>query len=96
MRQRAGVSTHGHGQGEGPDGYKFPRSGDAVDVGRGRSERSERSPARWWQSVAVCLSALGPPALALPPLRGGPLPLQARVLTTPKQRRHLLTALHRP
>ena len=33
-----GVSTPGHGQGEGPDGYKFPRSGDAGDVGRGRSE----------------------------------------------------------
>ena len=51
MRQRAGVSTPGHGQGEGPDGYKFPRSGDAVDVGRGRSERSERSPARCWQTA---------------------------------------------
>ena len=49
MRQRAGVSTPGHGQGEGPDGYKSSRSGDAVDVGRGRSERSERSPARCWQ-----------------------------------------------
>ncbi len=49
MRQRAGVSTPGHGQGEGPGGYKFPRSGEAVDVGRGRSERSERSPARYWQ-----------------------------------------------
>ena len=49
MRRRAGVSTPGHGQGEGPDGYKFPHSGDAVDVGRGRSERSERSPARCWQ-----------------------------------------------
>ena len=49
MRQRAGVSTPGHGQGEGPDGYKFPHSGDAVDVGRGRSERSELSPARCWQ-----------------------------------------------
>ena len=49
MRRRAGVSTPGHGQGEGPGGYKFPRSGDAVDVGRGRSERSERSPARYWQ-----------------------------------------------
>ncbi len=33
-----GVSTPGQGQGEGPDGYKFPRSGDAGDVGRGRSE----------------------------------------------------------
>ena len=52
-------------------------------------------PVRWWQSVAGCLSALGPPALALPPLCGGPLPLQARVLTAPQQRRHLLTALHR-
>ena len=51
MRRRAGVSTPGHGQGEGPDGYKFPHSGDAVDVGRGRSERSEWSPARCWQSV---------------------------------------------
>ena len=49
MRRRAGVSTPGHGQGEGPDGYKFARSADAVDVGRGRSERSERSPARCWQ-----------------------------------------------
>ena len=49
MRQRAGVSTPGHGQGEGPDGYKFARSADAVDVGRGRSERSEWSPARCWQ-----------------------------------------------
>ena len=49
MLRRAGVSTPGHGQGEGPGGYKFPRSGDAVDVGRGRSERSERSPARCWQ-----------------------------------------------
>ena len=50
---------------------------------------------RWWQSVAGCLSTLGPPALALPPLRGGPLPLQARVLTAPKQRRHLLTTVPR-
>ena len=33
----------------------------------------------------------GLPALALPPLRGGPLPLQARVLTAPKQRRRLQT-----
>ena len=33
----------------------------------------------------------GRSALALPPLCGGPLPLQARVLTAPKQRRHLLT-----
>ena len=32
-----------------------------------------------------CFSTLGPSALALPPLRGGPLPLQARVLTVPKQ-----------
>ena len=37
--------------GGGPGGYKFPRSGDAVDVGRGRSERSERSPARCWQTA---------------------------------------------
>ena len=44
-----GVSTPGHGQGEGPDGYKSSRSVDAVDVGRGRSERSEWSPARCWQ-----------------------------------------------
>ena len=51
MRRRAGVSTPGHGQGEGPDGYKFAHSGDAVDVGRGRSERSERSPARCWQTA---------------------------------------------
>ena len=51
MRRREGVSTPGHGQGEGPDGYKFPHSGDAVDVGRGRSERSEWSPARCWQSA---------------------------------------------
>ena len=43
------------------------------------------------EEVAVCLSTLGPMALALPPLRGGPLPLQARVLMAPKQRRHLLT-----
>ena len=49
MRRRAGVSTPGHGQGEGPDGYKSSRSVDAVDVGRGRSERSERSPAHCWQ-----------------------------------------------
>ena len=34
-----GVSTPGHGQGEGPVGYKFPPSGgDAGDNGRGRSE----------------------------------------------------------
>ena len=33
----------------------------------------------------------GLPALAFPPLRGGPLPLQARVLTAPKQRRRLQT-----
>ena len=33
-----GVSTPGLGQGEGPDGYKFPLCGDAGDVGRGRSE----------------------------------------------------------
>ncbi len=53
-------------------------------------------PVRWWQSVAGCLSALGPPSLALPPLRGGPLPLQARVLTAPQQqRRHLLTTVPR-
>ena len=33
-----GVSTPGHGQGEGPVGYKFPPSGgDAGDNGRGRS-----------------------------------------------------------
>ena len=32
-----GVSTLGHGQGEGPDEYKFPPRGDAGDVGRGRS-----------------------------------------------------------
>ena len=51
MRQRAGVSTPRHGQGEGPGGYKFPRSGDAVDAGRGRSERSEWSPARCWQTA---------------------------------------------
>ncbi len=51
MRRRAGVSTPGHGQGEGPDGYKSPLRVDAVDVGRGRSERSERSPARCWQTA---------------------------------------------
>ena len=37
------MSTPGHGQGEGPVGYKFPLCGDAVDNGRGRSEQSERS-----------------------------------------------------
>ena len=42
-------------------------------------------------SPAGCLSALGPSALALPPLRGGPLPLQARVLMAPKQSRRLQT-----
>ena len=45
---RAGVSTPGHGQGEGPDGYKSSLCGDAVDAGRGRSERRERSPACCW------------------------------------------------
>ena len=41
-----GVSTPGHGQGEGPVGSKLSRSDDADDDGRGRSERSERSPLR--------------------------------------------------
>jgi hypothetical protein len=35
-----------HGQGEGPVGSKLSRSDDADDDGRGRSERSERSPIR--------------------------------------------------
>ena len=38
-----GVSTPGHGQGEGPDGDKWSID-HAGYVGRGRSERSERSP----------------------------------------------------
>ena len=37
------LSTPGQGQGEGPDGCKLSQSDDAADVGRGRSERSERS-----------------------------------------------------
>ncbi len=41
-----GVSTPGHGQGEGPVDSKLSRSDDADDDGRGRSERSERSPLR--------------------------------------------------
>ena len=41
-----GVSTPGHGQGEGPVGSKLSRSDDAYDDGRGRSERSKRSPLR--------------------------------------------------
>ena len=41
-----GVSTPGHGQGEGPVGSKLSRRDDADDDGRGRSERSERSPLR--------------------------------------------------
>ena len=41
-----GVSTPGHGQGEGPVGSKLSRSDDTDDDGRGRSERSERSPLR--------------------------------------------------
>ncbi len=38
-----GVSTPGHGQGEGPVDSKLSRSDDADGDGRGRSERSERS-----------------------------------------------------
>ena len=38
-----GMSTPGHGQGEGPDGDKWSLD-HAGNVGRGRSERSERSP----------------------------------------------------
>ena len=38
-----GMSTPGHGQGEGPDGDKWSTD-HAGHVGRGRSERSERSP----------------------------------------------------
>ena len=45
-----GVSTPGHGQGEGPFGSKLSRSDDADDDGRGRSERSERSPSGAWPS----------------------------------------------
>ncbi len=41
-----GVSTPGHGQGEGPVDSKLSRSDDADGDGRGRSERSERSPLR--------------------------------------------------
>ena len=37
------LSTHGQGQGEGPDDSKSERSEDDAGVGRGRSERSERS-----------------------------------------------------
>ena len=43
---RTGLSTPGQGQGEGPVGSKLSRSDDADDDGRGRSERSERSPLR--------------------------------------------------
>ena len=43
-----GVSTPGHGQGEGPDGSKLSRSDGADDDGRGRSERSERSSSAAW------------------------------------------------
>ncbi len=68
--------------------FAFPGPASSFPTGLNR-------PVRWWQSVAGCLSALGPPALALPPLRGGPLPLQARVLTAPQQRRHLLTTVPR-
>ena len=38
-----GVSTPGLGEGEGPDGDKWSVD-HAGNVGRGRSERSERSP----------------------------------------------------
>ena len=38
-----GMSTPGHGQGEGPNGDKWSID-HAGYVGRGRSERSERSP----------------------------------------------------
>jgi len=41
-----GVSTPGHGQGAGPVDSKLSRSDDADGNGRGRSERSERSPLR--------------------------------------------------
>ena len=37
------LSTPGQGQGEGPNDSKFERSEDDDGVGRGRSERSERS-----------------------------------------------------
>jgi hypothetical protein len=43
-RDCGGVSTPGHGQGEGPARYEFRGQRDEVDCGRGRSERSERSP----------------------------------------------------
>ena len=46
-----GVSTPGHGQGEGPFGSKLSRSDDADDDGRGRSERSERSSSGAWPSA---------------------------------------------
>ena len=46
LQALAGVPTPGHGQGEGPGGSKLSRSDGADDAGRGRSERSERSPAR--------------------------------------------------
>lgn len=36
-----GVAPLGHGKREGPAGDKFPRSGDAGNGGRGRSERWE-------------------------------------------------------
>ena len=41
-----GLSTPGQGQGEGSAGDKVPRQRDAGNGGRGRSERSERSPLR--------------------------------------------------
>ena len=39
-----GVSTPGHGEGEGPVGYKFSRSEDAGDDGRGRNAGRRRRP----------------------------------------------------
>ena len=42
-RRSTHVSTHGHGQEEVPEVSKLLRSDDVDDIGRDRSERSERS-----------------------------------------------------
>ena len=57
-----GLSTPGRGQGEGPAGDKFPRSGDAGNGGRGRSEQWERR-----ARSALTSHANGVPRAGLPP-----------------------------
>ena len=47
-RPQEDLSTPGQGQGEGPDDSMSERSEDVAGVGRGRSERSERSSSCGW------------------------------------------------